>query len=49
MTRGIDDAISAETQILKENRAKKKKEKAKKKEAKELWELIMDFFESKKK
>ena len=49
MTRGIDDAISAETQILKENRARKKKEKAKKKEAKELWELIMDFFESKNK
>ena len=28
MTRGIDDAVSAETQILKENRARKKKETA---------------------
>jgi hypothetical protein len=49
MPRGIDDAVSAETQILKENRARKKKEAAKEKEAKELWELIMNFFESKKK
>tara|TARA_R100000655_G_C2844750_1_gene168347 strand:- start:217 stop:450 length:234 start_codon:yes stop_codon:yes gene_type:complete len=27
MPRGIDDAVSAETQILKENRARKRKEK----------------------